>query len=817
MRTKRVWYVVILMILLLSASSLSKAQPKSSQVVNSKSIYHGSWIDFNKNGKKDVYEDPKANIDKRIDDLLRQMTVEEKTVQMATLYGFGRVLKDELPTAEWKREIWKDGIANIDEQLNGVAYTPQAATQYSWPPSKHARAINEIQRFFVEETRLGIPVDFTNEGISGLCHRRATSFPVQIGQGSTWDRHLIRRIGTITGREAKVLGYTNVYSPILDLARDPRWGRVVECYSEDPFLASELGVQMVEGIQSEGVAATAKHFAVYSVPKGGRDGEVRTDPHETWHEVNEILLKPFKAAVSQANVLGLMVSYNDYDGTPIAASHFFMIDLLKKQWGFNGYLVSDSSAVEFLNTKHHVAADYEQAVYLAVMGGLNVRTNFSPPEVYVNPLRRLVEKGKIPMSVINDRVRDVLRVKFMLGLFDAPYVKDPDAADSIISNPEFDKVSLQSSRESLVLLKNEGLLPLNAGALKSVLVTGPNAKAINPMISRYGPSDINVISVYEGIKQLVGDRVDVKYSKGCDHYDVNWPENELYDKPIAKKQKDMIQAAVDAAKDADVIVAVVGDDEKTVGESRSRTSLDLPGNQEDLVEALHKTGKPVVVVLLNGRPMTINWIDKYVPAVLEAWFPSEYAGQVVAEALFGLYNPGGKLPVTFPKSVGQIPFNFPYKYGSQTPQTLQLPERFTSMVSGALYPFGFGLSYTQFKYDNLVITPAAADETKDIKVSCTITNTGKMKGDEVVQLYTRDVLASVVTYDKRLSGFERVTLEPSESRTVEFIIKPRKHLTLFNANMKEVVEPGEFDVLVGSSSEDIRLRGKLTIKPFTKR
>lgn len=777
-----------------------------------KDIYHDTWIDFNKNGKKDVYEDSKADIEARLDDLIGQMNIDEKTAQLATLYGYKRVLQDALPTPEWKNEIWKDGIGNIDEHLNGLAYHPQAATEYSWPPSKHARAINEVQRFFVEETRLGIPVDFTNEGIRGLCHQGATSFPAQIGQGSAWDRKLVREIGRIEGTEAKALGYSNIYSPILDLARDPRWGRVVETYTEDPFLAAELGKEMVLGIQSQKVASTGKHYAVYSIPKGGRDGEVRTDSQATLREVFEIYNKPFKAAVTEAGILGLMSSYNDYDAVPITGSRYFLTELLRDQWKFRGYVVSDSWAVGGLKGRHFVADSEKECVYLAVMAGLDIRTDFDSPANYILPLRELVKEGRVPMSIIDARVRDVLRVKFLVGLFDSPYVKDPDAADKIVHNPEFEKVSLQISRESLVLLKNNGLLPLEIGAHKKILVTGPNAKAVNPMISRYGPSKINVITVYDGIKNLVGDKAEVIYAAGCDHYDNNWPENELYDKPMAKKQKDMISNAYKKAQDADLIVVAVGDNESTVGEGKSRTSLDLPGNQMDLVRALYKAGKPMVVVLINGRPMTINWINKNVPAILEAWFPSEYSGQVIAEALFGLYNPGGKLSVTFPKTVGQIPYNFPFKKSSQIDQRMKFSEGDTfTLINGELYPFGFGLSYTKFEYSDLSVTPSKAGPSAKFKVAFKIKNIGKYKGDEVAQLYIQDVFSSVVTYDSRLINFERITLEPGETKSVEFTITP-ENLALYDMDMKETVEPGLFKVLVGSSSQDIRLRGELAIE-----
>jgi beta-glucosidase len=773
-------------------------------------IYHKDWIDFNKNGEKDIYEDPHQGITARIDDLLTQMNLDEKTCQMATWYGYNRVLKDQLPTAEWKNKVVKDGIGNIDEHINAVAYHGNTVTHYSWPPSNHARAVNEVQRFFVEETRMGIPVDFTNEGIRGLCHQGATGFPAQIGIGSTWDKELVSAIGKVVATEARILGYTNIYSPILDLARDPRWGRTVECYSEDPYLVSSLGLEMVKAMQANGVASTGKHFAVYSSPKGGRDGGARTDPQVTERAMHEIFLEPFRTAVEEGHILGLMSSYNDYNGIPITGSHYFLSELLRDKWGFKGYVVSDSWAVGGLEGRHYVAENYKEAVYQSVEAGLNIRTNFTPPEDFILPLRELVNEKRISESTVNSRVRDILRVKFMLGLFDDPYVDSPEKADTVVHNLEHVKVAKRASHESIVLLKNDvNLLPLNKDALGSILITGPNAKAVNHSISRYGPSNIDVISLYEGIKNLVGEQLNLEFAHGCDFYDENWPLNELYDIEPSDQQKAYINEAVEKAKNVDVIIVAVGDDEHTVGESRSRTSLNLPGNQQDLVEALYKTGKPVVVVLINGRPMTVNWIDAYIPSIIEAWFPGEYGGEALADVLFGNYNPGGKLPITFPRTVGQIPFNFPAKRSSQKWQGRD--EIGSTRINSALYPFGYGLSYTTFEYSDLQISPVS--ETTDfdsVSISFTLKNSGQHAGIEIPQLYIQDEYSSVVWYEKLLQGYTRVSLEPGESKRVTFNIHP-KNLSLLNRDMKRVVEPGKFNIYIGSSSEDIRLEGNLMI------
>jgi beta-glucosidase len=736
------------------------------------------------------------------------MNVDEKTCQMATLYGYPRVLKDDLPKPSWKTAVWKDGIANIDEHLNGWSRQREVdnegnPTQNSnfWPASAHAKAINTVQRWFIEETRLGIPVDFTNEGIRGVAHFKATCFPSQNGMGNTWDRELLRKQGEIVGIEGRALGYTNIYAPIMDVSRDQRWGRNEDCFGESAYLCAELGVPMIQGMQAHGVASTVKHFTLYSLPRGGREGNARTDPQIPAREADDEILYSFKKAFSVGHAMGTMSSYNDYDGVPISGSSYWLIDKLRREYGFRGYVVSDSDAVEYLYSKHHTAATYKEAVRQAVMAGLNVRTTFKPPETFINPLRELVKEGSIPMKVLDDRVRDVLRVKYELGLFDHPYV-DPNNADEVVMNREHMDVALRASRESLVLLKNEkNTLPLTK-SVKKVLVCGPNADDAWHAQSRYGPSSEEVITVLTGIKdKLKESGAEVVYQKGCDFVDPGWPETEVLPQPMTEKEKSAIDKAVEAAKGADVAIVVLGDSPRTTGESKSRTSLDLPGRQLDLIKSIHATGTPVVLVLINGRPISINWPAKNVPAILCASCPGALGGAAIADVLFGDYNPGGKLTNTWPKTAGQIPMNFPSKPNAQweTPKAAN--------VSGMLYPFGFGLSFTTFKYSNLHVRRASTDVLVDVDV----TNTGEMDGDEVVQLYTRDLVSSVTTYEKNLRGFERVGLKAGETKTVHFVI-PSEGLSLLNRDMKRVVEPGEFKVMVGASSEDIRVDGTFTVQ-----
>lgn len=761
-------------------------------------IYRKGWIDFNKNGQKDLYEDPAAALELRVADLLSQMTVEEKTCQLATLYGSGRVLQDSLPTAAWKTEVWKDGIANIDEQANGLG---SFGSSISYPYSRSVRNRQAIQRWFVEETRLGIPVDFTNEGIRGLCHDRATLFPSQSGQGATWDRDLIGAIAEVTAREANALGYTNIYSPILDLSRDPRWGRVVECYSEDPYLAGELGKQTITVLQANGLVSTPKHFAVYSVPVGGRDEGTRTDPHVAPREMKTLLLEPFRKGIAEAGAHGVMSSYNDYDGEPVSGSHYFLTDILRRQWGFDGYVVSDSEAVEFLYRKHRTCSTAEEAAAQVVSAGLNVRTHFTSPEDFVMPLRRAIAQGKVSMDVIDRRVAEVLRVKFRLGLFDQPYKGDVRHADRIVHSEAHRQVARRAALESLVLLKNEeGLLPLSK-ELKKVAVIGPNADERDELICRYGPANASVKTVYQGIKELLPS-AEVAYAKGCDVIDPYFPESELYSVPLDEREQGMIAEAVALAERSDVAVLVLGGNEQTVREEYSRSDLNLMGRQQQLLEAVYAVGKPVVLVLLDGRAATINWADKYIPAILHAWFPGEFTGEAVAQALFGDYNPGGKLAVTFPRSVGQIPYAFPFKPGADSKGKVR--------VDGALYPFGYGLSYTRFEYENLKIKNPKIGEGGSVSLSFRVKNTGDRAGDEVVQLYLRDDYSSVTTYEKCLRGFERVHLNPGESREISFTLTPQD-LGLWNRQDEFTVEPGTFTVMVGASSEDIRLRGTFEV------
>jgi beta-glucosidase len=511
--------------------------------------------------------------------------------------------------------------------------------------------------------------------------------------------------------------------------------------------------------------------------------------------------------------MGVMSSYNDWNGEPVSASPYFLTQLLRGEYGFDGYVVSDSEAVEYVYTKHQTAPTYDDAVRQVLEAGLNVRTHFTPPSDFILPIRRLIAENKISMATIDQRVAEVLKVKFRLGLFDSPYVKDPKLADKYAGADKHHDFMEDIQQQSLVLLKNQNnTLPLDAKKLKRVLITGPLADESNFMASRYGPNGITPISVKSGIETYLKGKVEVSYSKGCEVVDENWPDSEIVPTPLTATEQEMINAALKEAAQSDVIIAVLGEDEFRTGESRSRSSLDLPGRQQKLLEALHATGKPVVLVLINGQPLTINWADRNVSAILEAWFPSFFGGTVIAKTLFGEYNPGGKLTVTFPKSVGQIELNFPFKKGSHGGQPDNGPNGSgRTRVVDALYPFGYGLSYTTFAYSNLKVKAPTAGTKGVINVSVDVTNTGTIAGDEVVQLYVRDKVSSVVTYDSQLRGFERVNLLPNQTKTIHFTLLP-EHLEMLDKNMHWTVEPGEFELLIGSSSEDIKLKETVEIK-----
>jgi beta-glucosidase len=532
--------------------------------------------------------------------------------------------------------------------------------------------------------------------------------------------------------------------------------------------------------------------------------------------MQEILMHPFQKVFTEAHPKGTMSSYNTYDGVPVTGSPYFLTELLRNQYGFKGYVVSDSGAVERLYRQHCVAADFEDAIVQAVNAGLNVRTNFREMEHYVEPLRKVIKEGLIREETVNSRVADVLRVKFELGLFDNPVV-DPQKALETVHCPAHQKVTLEAARKSMVLIKNDGILPLDSKKIRTLMVTGPGADDPGALTSRYGPALSDSITPLAGIKEFLGSHAKVLYTKGIDYKDKKFPLSDLLDIPLDDDEQAELDKAVDMAKTADAIVVVVGDnDDDTVSESHSRTSLNLPGHQLKLVQAMVKTGKPVVVALMAGRAASINWTDRNAPAILACWHGGEKAGQALAETLFGETNPGGKLPITFPRTAGQIPLCVPHRKGAWGGQKESPDENGWGRTRALdpLYYFGHGLSYTTFEYSNLTVSPQNPTADTPITISCNLTNTGDRAGDEVAQLYITDVVASVAPYDQLLRGFERVSLQPGETKTVTFTLSPRRDLKMLNRDNEWVVEPGKFEVKVGTSSapDGIRQRGEFVLQ-----
>ena len=742
---------------------------------NNPGIYKKGWIDFNKNGVKDIYEDPSAPIEARVQDLLSQMTVEEKTCQMATLYGSGRVLKDSLPTEKWKDEIWKDGIANIDEQANGLG---RFGSSLSYPYVNSVENRQTIQRWFVEQTRLGIPVDFTNEGIRGLCHDRATMFPAQCGQGATWNKELISEIAQVTAEEAKALGYTNIYSPILDIAQDPRWGRVVECYGEDPYLNTVFGVASVKGYQGEklsdpySIAACLKHYVGYGVSEGGRDYRY-TDisPQALW----ETYLPPYEACV-KAGAATLMSSFNDISGVPATSNHYILTEILKNKWRHDGFVVSDWNAIEQL-IYQGVAKDRKEAAYKAFHAGveMDMRDN-----VYYEYLEQLVAEKKIEMSQIDDAVARILRVKFRLGLFDEPYTKELTEQERYLQKEDI-ALAARLAEESMVLLKNEkNLLPLSS-TVKRVALIGPMVKDRSDLLGAWafkGQAE-DVETIYEGMQKEFGDKVRLDYEQGC---------------ALDGNDESGFSAALKTAEASDVVVVCLGESKQWSGENASRSTIALPDIQEKLLLHLKQANKPIVLVLSSGRPLELIRLEPQVEAIIEMWQPGVAGGTPLAGILSGRVNPSGKLSVTFPLSTGQIPIYYNMR---QSARPFDAMGDYQDIPTEPLYPFGYGLSYTTFTYSDAKLSSLKIKKNQKITAEVTVTNAGKVEGKETVLWYVSDPFCSISRPMKELKFFEKQSLKVGESRVFRFEIDPMRDLSYTDATGKRFLEAGEFIVSVG--------------------
>lgn len=731
-----------------------------------------------------AYRNRNLPIEQRVADLLKRMTLEEKMEQLAPNRPRG------------------PGNANAQLDPHVTETLRQLFSEDSRvSPHDAAEARNAVQKFLLEKTRLGIPAIFQGEALHGYMANGSTSFPQVLGLASTWDPELVHRVFTAAADEMASSGSNQAFTPVLDLARDPRWGRTEETYGEDPYLVSRMGVAAIEGLQGPNfmidrhhVMATAKHFAAHGQPEGGRN----TAPANFSERVlREDFFAPFQAAVEEAQVGSVMASYNEIDGVPSHVNRWLLNTVLRQEWGFRGYVTSDGGGLQMLVNAHHVAADNADAARQALSAGVDY--DLSDGSVYRTLLDQ-VREGKVPEEEVDKAVARVLEAKFRLGLFENPYV-DPDYAQRITNSPEHQKLALTAAEEAIVLLKNQGgLLPLDLKKIKTVAVIGPNAADVH--LGGYSREPAHSVSILEGIRSRVGPGVNVLYAEGCKITTGRQGWRAWYDNkvgiPDPKTQAESIQAAIQTARKADVAIVVVGENESTNREAWSeehlgdRDSLDLAGFQDQLVKAVVETGTPTVVLLINGRPLSINYAAEHAPAILEGWYLGQEGGTAAAQVLFGDVNPGGKLPITFPRSVGQLPDYYDHK-----------PSRNRSYVladSRPLFPFGYGLSYTSFRFENLRVEPAAMGTGGTAEVRVEVINTGNREGDEVAQLYLHQRVSPVTRPVMELRGFRRVTLKPGEKTTVQFEITPEA-LSMLDLDMHRVVEPGMFDIMVGPSSD----------------
>jgi beta-glucosidase len=752
------------------------------------------------------YKNSKLAVDERVKDLLGRMTLAEKVAQLqSTWQNYGQHLpadayfvdaNGKLDVAKAKAAL-KNGLGEFSRPSEAVAGAEHS--QHAGPAAM-AEFTNQLQKLMMEDTRLGIPLIFHEECLHGLVAQKGTSYPQAIALAATWDPALAQHIFAATGLEVRTRGVQECLMPVIDLARDPRWGRTEETYGEDPYLVSRMGIAAVNGLQGEGkdidadhVLATLKHFAVHSQPEGGTN--VGPAPYSE-RAIRESFLVPFEAAIHEAHARTIMPSYNELDGIPNHSNVWLLRDVLRKEWGFDGLVVSDYFAIDEMIQKHHIATDCAGAAKYAIEAGVDIELPYG--KCYAE-LPALVRSGQVAEALINESAARVLRAKFELGLFDHPYV-DPKRAEAVSNTPANQQLALQAAREAITLLKNRNsLLPLDLSKTKRIAVIGPNAADVH--LGGYSGEPGRGVSILQGIKDKVGSKAEVLYAEGCriTESKPDWNADKVVPANPDLDKKRMAEAVAVMQK-ADIGIVVVGENEQTVREAwgdnhlGDRDDLNLLGQQDELVKRLLATGKPVVVVLLHGRPNSINFIAENAPAILDGWYLGQEGGTALADVLFGDYNPAGRLPITVPRSVGQLP---DYYYTKPTAK-----RGYLFADKSPLFPFGFGLSYTTFGYTNLRVTPAAIPASGTVTVQVDVTNTGKRAGDEVVQLYVRDEVSSVTRPVKELRGFERVPLKPGETKTVSFKLGPEA-LQFYNRDMKRVVEPGKFTVMVGPNSVDL--------------
>ncbi len=761
-----------------------------------------------KSQARPAYRNPKLSVERRVKDLLSRMTLKEKVAQMLCIW-------------QQKNSTMVDEKGRFDPQKAKSHFKDRAGLGQVGRPSdagggrnarETAELTNDIQKFFIEKSRLGIPVVFHEECLHGQAAVDATSFSQPIGLGATFDPELVRRLFEMTAAEARSRGTHQALTPVVDVARDPRWGRVEETYGEDPYLVSRMGIAAVQGFQGDAtfqdkkhVIATLKHFAAHGQPESGTNC---APVNVSERILREVFLYPFKEALDKGGAISVMASYNEIDGVPSHANKWLLRDVLRKEWGFKGYVVSDYFAVRELNERpdlfgNHLSEDRAQAAALAVRAGVNIE--LPDPDCYPY-IVELVRKGVLKESLIDELVAPMLAWKFRLGLFEDPYV-DPAVAEQIVGCDAHRELALQAARETITLLKNDGgLAPLDPKRIKTIAVIGPNADRV--MLGGYSGVPKHYTTLLQGIRDRVGPSVKVLHHEGCKiTIGGSWQQDDVTPSDPQEDRKSIAEA-IRVARRADVVVLAIGDNEQTSREAWAlnhlgdRASLDLVGLQDALVDAIAATGKPIIAVLFNGRPISIRNLTAKAAAIFECWYLGQETGRAIAEALFGDVNPGGKLPITIPRSVGHIPAYYNHKPAARRGYL------FDDVTP--LYAFGFGLSYTRFEFGTPRLKKSVIGRNEFTVVRVDVTNTGPRAGDEVVQMYIRDKVSSVTRPVKELKGFQRITLAPGETKTVSLEIAP-EHLAFYDIDMKYAVEPGEFEILVGNSSRDQDLQ-KVTLR-----
>jgi beta-glucosidase len=767
-----------------------------------------------------IYKNPNKSIDARVKDLLKRMTLEEKAAQLQTVWAARQKLETDAGvfTDEHANTILGLGVGQVARPAENKATITMNKT-----PAQTVAFTNAVQKYLVEKTRLGIPAIFHEEALHGFAARNGTSFPQAIGLASTWDAQMVHDMYAIAAQEIRAVGVHQALTPILDVARDPRWGRIEETMGEDPYLITELGVASVKGFQGDGkniapdrVIATLKHLAGHGEPTGG----LNTAPAPVGERgLREIFLPPFEAAVKIGGARSVMASYNEIDGIPSHSNVDLLQNILRGEWGFDGVVVSDYFAIPELISRHHLASDKSEAALMAMTAGVDVET---PDGDAYKTLVQLVNDKKLSIKQIDTAVARVLHEKFMLGLFENPYVK-AEGVEEFIGNAKHVAFAQAVAEKAIVLLKNEkNILPLNKQMLKSVALIGPHVD--ETLLGGYSDVPKKTVSILQGLQEYLGADVIIRHEQGtlltveqwasdADSAAANsrskqrWHTDEVV-LATSANTKGMIAKAVAAAKQSDVAIVVVGDNEATSREAwgdqhlGDRTSLELLGEQQQLVDAVLATGKPTVVVLIGGRPLAISKLAETAPAILQGWYLGQETGHALARVLFGDVNPGGKLPVSIPRSVGQLPVYYNYKPAAK--------RGYAFAQTDALYPFGFGLSYTQFAYKDIQVNKTQLKANETVDVSVTITNTGKRAGDEIVQLYSSDPVASVTQPVKQLRGFMRVSLAPNQSVRVTFTLAANQ-FGFHDRKMNFVLEPGKINLMIGSSSADIRANSEIEV------